>query len=608
MRNAREQIAWVWSRLRRRCWSLAAFSLACWVVKAFLWVPLSAAALRLFLEKWGRCSVGNFEIVSFLLSAPGAAAVVVLGAIALAGVYLEEAGLMMLLAQADLSWAGAMRKLLGRFARLMALGVLQCLIALAVVGPFVAVAAGLLWAVWSGWDINGLIVLRPPRFWIGVGLAAPCLLAGVVAALRLAVRWILALPVLLFEPGHPATASMRSSRVRTNGKRWGIFWRAIAWTGLAAAISAGATVLFELAADWLLEHVGHSLAVVLPMTAAVLAAHAVAVGLISSLLSASLAGWVLCEYRATAGDHAPDEMATVVWDSIEIRPPSRRVLIAAGAAFAVFCGVTCWWLIEQAHVEETLEITAHRAGAATAPENTIAALRGAIDAGADWAEIDVQRTADGAVVVIHDSDLRRVAGQNRRVADCTLDELKKADVGRFFSPAFAGERIPTLDEFLAAAGDRIRLTIELKPNGERDVQPLAESVVEAIRRRQMIERCRICSQSYESLCLFRRLEPGLPVGYIAGAAIGDLARLDVDFLMVHTELATRELADEAAVHRIAVHAWTINDPDALVSLVDRGIANVITDNPTAIREKLDEIRGLSPTERILLRARNLLAD
>ena len=255
-----------------------------------------------------------------------------------------------------------------------------------------------------------------------------------------------------------------------------------------------------------------------------------------------------------------------------------------------------------------MKLIAHRGSSFTAPENTLAAIRKAIEARADWAEIDVQRTADGAIVVLHDTDLVRVGGLRQRVAGSTLAEIKSIDVGSSFSGEFQGERVPTLDELIAAAGDRIRLNIELKPNGPDDVAPLVRAVLDSVRQAGISRRCRLCSQSYEGLQLARQMDPGLQVGFIAGGQVGDLSKLDVNFLMVGQRLATRKLAETAGVRRMEVHAWTINDPELLVPLLDRGVANIITDDPASMRRRLEEAQQLSPAERLLLRARNLLAD
>ncbi|MCU0789231.1 MAG: glycerophosphodiester phosphodiesterase, partial [Verrucomicrobia bacterium] len=112
----------------------------------------------------------------------------------------------------------------------------------------------------------------------------------------------------------------------------------------------------------------------------------------------------------------------------------------------------------------SVDITAHRGFSARAPENTMAAMQAAIDVGCDYIELDVQTCADGTVVVIHDGDLLRVAGDSRRVQDLTIAELRQVDVGRPFSAQFTGEHIPTLAEVIRRVRGRVKLNIELKFN------------------------------------------------------------------------------------------------------------------------------------------------
>jgi len=258
-------------------------------------------------------------------------------------------------------------------------------------------------------------------------------------------------------------------------------------------------------------------------------------------------------------------------------------------------------------LDDRIEFTAHRAGATHAPENTVAAIRRAIADGAEWAEIDVQLTADKELVVLHDIDLARIGGGKRRVDQTTLAEIRQLDVGtKLAGPEFAGEKVPTLSEVLAAAGTRIWLNVELKPHGRHDEAPLAEKTVAELKRYGVTARTRLCSQSYESIQLGRRLAPDLQIGFIAAKALGDLSKLDVDFLMVSTLLATRPLVERAAVRGIKIHAWTVNDRKWVAPLVDAGVDNIITDDPREMRAALDEIRQLGTAERILLRVREEL--
>jgi glycerophosphoryl diester phosphodiesterase len=234
-------------------------------------------------------------------------------------------------------------------------------------------------------------------------------------------------------------------------------------------------------------------------------------------------------------------------------------------------------------------------------------LERAIADKADWVEIDVQLTADQKLVVLHDIDLLRFGGGSRRVDQATLAEIQALDVGSRFSPEFAGERMPTLREFLDAAKNRVRLNIELKPHSPADALELARRVIAELRETRMLPHCRLCSQSFESLQLARQLEPELEVGFVVATSIGDPTRLNVNFLMVKSSLATRQLVDRGATRGIKIHAWTVKDLELVAPLLDNGVANIITDDPAGIRARLDEIRALSTPERLLLRARHAVA-
>jgi glycerophosphoryl diester phosphodiesterase len=107
-------------------------------------------------------------------------------------------------------------------------------------------------------------------------------------------------------------------------------------------------------------------------------------------------------------------------------------------------------------------ITAHRGASHDAPENTLAALRLGFEQGADAGECDVRLTSDGRVVLLHDEGTHRVAACNLVAARHSLESLRRADVGAWKGPRYAGERIPTLEEALAVVPAGRRLLVEIK--------------------------------------------------------------------------------------------------------------------------------------------------
>src|SRR5262249_55506792 len=146
-------------------------------------------------------------------------------------------------------------------------------------------------------------------------------------------------------------------------------------------------------------------------------------------------------------------------------------------------GTHCYALVRTFTTRKDVAVTAHRAGGHGVPENTLAALRKGIASGAAFAEIDVQQTADGVVVVVHDQDLHRLGGvKESAIAKMTWEKLKEIDVGKRVGDTFAGEHVATLEQFIAEARGRIKLNIELKYYERHPNDSLAREVVRILKK------------------------------------------------------------------------------------------------------------------------------
>ena len=188
----------------------------------------------------------------------------------------------------------------------------------------------------------------------------------------------------------------------------------------------------------------------------------------------------------------------------------------AGAALALYGSVAGL----SVHCER-VEATAHRGYSRAAPENTLSAFRKAVEVGADYAELDVQRTADSALVILHDSDLMRLTKTSKGIHELTLAEVRRFDVGSHFDPAFAGERIPTLAEVIALARGKIKLNIELKFHGKD--RRLAADVACLLREEDFEDQCVVTSLNYDGLVEVKRHNPRLQTGVIVAVALGESA-------------------------------------------------------------------------------------
>jgi glycerophosphoryl diester phosphodiesterase len=233
----------------------------------------------------------------------------------------------------------------------------------------------------------------------------------------------------------------------------------------------------------------------------------------------------------------------------------------------------------------------------------MAAFRAAMDAGADYAELDVQHTRDREVVVLHDADFMRMGDDPRRVADLTAAEVATIDIGRKRGPQFAGEHAPTLEEVIDLVRGRMKINIELKYNVPDP--GLATAVVELLRREDFIDQVVITSLDYSALKQVKSLEPRLRTGHIVTAAVGDVLRTEADFLSLNSAKATTALVRRAGASGKEVAAWTVNDPEVMLRMIERGVDNIITDDPALLVRVMRERAALSRAEILGLRLRVL---
>lgn len=227
-------------------------------------------------------------------------------------------------------------------------------------------------------------------------------------------------------------------------------------------------------------------------------------------------------------------------------------------------------------------ITAHRGASTQAPENTLSAIRLAMAQGVDACEVDVQATADGVLVLLHDRSLLRVAGDPRPIWGLTYAEVQRLDVGSWFSPRFAGEPIPRLEQVLELARGRIALNLELKFTGPD--QRLAERAADLVRAAGMVDSCLLTSESLPGLRPAQAL--GLPIGWVVESDLGDPATLDLNALSLHARLATPALVGACRRAGVETHVWTVNQGAEMRRLMELGVTAIITDVPVLLRRVL----------------------
>ena len=260
--------------------------------------------------------------------------------------------------------------------------------------------------------------------------------------------------------------------------------------------------------------------------------------------------------------------------------------------------------VQTARLEDTVLVVAHRGSSKAAPENSMAAFMQAIADGADWVELDVQETADGEVVVFHDSDFMKLAGVGTKIWDATMADLQTIDIGSRFSPAFKDERVPTLAAVLDACKGKIGVVIELKYYGHD--QQLEERVARIVDERGMASQIAVMSLELDPVQKMKSLRPSWTVGLLLSVSAGNLRASGADFLAVNAAFADRRFVRSAHLRGMKVYAWTVNDAATMSAMMGRGVDGLITDKPALAKAVLAQRAGMSPALRLLLELAGIL--
>lgn len=570
-----------------------------------IFTPMTAWTGRRLVQASGEPVISNFDIASFVLSPIGALGILLFVALTVSLLLAEFAGLSYIaeraVARRSVSIATTIYVVLRKLPQLVLLSARVFLRLVLLALPFLAAAALTWFATLRGHDINYYLAEEPPE-WKRARLTAMALAAAyaLLAAWQLA-RWLYAVPILVIEGARPNAALARSARM-THGRVLGVAIPLVAWWLAITAATIAVTWACRQVTDGALDWAGIDVHRVLPLVALFLAV-TIAGGFLYGGLHLGghqfLVTRMYAEQRAPERRHAPDRDVAV---EARARIVARPAVFATLAFLALTLGSTAL-VVMRLDLKGDAVITAHRGAKAVAPENTMAAFRAAMDAGADYAELDVQHTRDREVVVLHDADFMRMGDDPRRVADLTAAEVATIDIGRKRGPQFAGEHAPTLEEVIDLVRGRMKINIELKYNVPDP--GLAPAVVELLRREDFIDQVVITSLDYSALKQVKSLEPRLRTGHIVTAAVGDVLRTEADFLSLNSAKATTSLVRRARASGKEVAAWTVNDPDVMLRMIERGVDNIITDDPALLVRVMRERAALSRAEILGLRLRVL---
>lgn len=301
-------------------------------------------------------------------------------------------------------------------------------------------------------------------------------------------------------------------------------------------------------------------------------------------------------YNLVPAEEGEENIDDYVYDAKSISRQERRIL-AVIIALALILNTGFYTLKRldiisiNAQYLDKVTITAHRGDCSGAPENTLAAFELAIENGADIIELDVRQTKDGEIVVMHDENLKRVCGVNKKVGKLTYEELQKYSPGKKYrgpnEELYREEKIPTLQEVIDLVGDRAKLNIELKP--AKTDKNLSQRVAEIIAENDYYDNCFVASLTYGSIRRIKLSDPKVKTVYVMAVAMGDFYDLEyADGFSIKYRYINNEIIKQAHKRGKDVYAWTVDDKQILESMMLMNVDSIITNNPAKMRTSMYE--------------------
>lgn len=286
-------------------------------------------------------------------------------------------------------------------------------------------------------------------------------------------------------------------------------------------------------------------------------------------------------------------------------PQSLSAAMAALTLTVAAFAVDVTTASRSAHARSSVDVidVAHRGASGSAPENTVAAVEVALEQHASFVEVDVQRSADGELVIMHDVTLERTTNVEQvfpdrapwRVGDFTLAELRQLDAGSWFSPEFTGEPVPTLREVIEALDGRAGLLLEFKapelyPGIENDIHKEMASIPGYLPSALASERLVVQSFNHLSMRAFHDLAPEIPVGLLFGYRPSEVELIAASGWADQINPSYR-FADQALVDRVhdlgmTISVYTLNSGRLMREYIHLGVDGIITDYPAVLRDIL----------------------
>lgn len=275
-----------------------------------------------------------------------------------------------------------------------------------------------------------------------------------------------------------------------------------------------------------------------------------------------------------------NEISEELVNNLNENKKKSRLVATFTTIIIIFAAIINGFNIYGNGVNKNIETIAHRGYVYKGVENSIEALEGAAEVGDNYVELDILLTKDNKFVVMHDYNLKRLAGINKQVKDMNYDEV----VGLPIKQGDYTSKIPSLEEFVnKAKALNMKLVIELKPHGGEPSNYI-DILIEEIKRLKL-ENYKFMSLNSKVMEELETKAPNLETGYVIPLQFGNFDQTNVDFFVIEDFSYRDRLVEQARKQNKKVFVWTINDPALITKYLQSSADGIITDEPELVKEE-----------------------
>jgi glycerophosphoryl diester phosphodiesterase len=236
-------------------------------------------------------------------------------------------------------------------------------------------------------------------------------------------------------------------------------------------------------------------------------------------------------------------------------------------------------------------VIAHRGGPRWAPENTMAAFRKSLAAGADGIELDIHRCKTGELIVIHDETLDRTTDGSGFIKDKTLSELSSLSNGKWFAREFAGERLPVLEDVLKLVDGKMIINIEIK-NAPVEYPGIEEDLKRVLKSYKHLDKILISSFDHELIRRVHEKMPEVKVAFLDAGIVADVGDYAQKIGAKAWNAGYSELRADAVARAhqsgLSVNVWTVDGKKKWDEALGMQVDGIVTDDPAGLIGHLND--------------------